>query len=85
MKDLSGITCNENEWFHQLTDGCNIQSIISSRGRLNQFFTSLTSCFIPLTHDDLSDIAVHEIPWELLVSSYEAFITPDMMELITQF
>lgn len=75
MKDLSGITCNENEWFHQLTDGRNIQSILSSCGRINQFFTGLTSCFIPLTHDDLSDIEVQEIPWGFPVSSYEAFIT----------
>ena len=41
--------------------------------RINEFFAGLTSSFTPLGSSDISNIVVHDVPEDLLVSSHEAY------------
>jgi len=73
IKHLSGAACSEGQWFYQLIDGqdiCDIQSLCS---KINEYFTSLTSSFTPLSDCDISNIVVDDIPDELYTTSYEVF------------
>ena len=75
VKNLSGVSCAEGQWYRQLIDKS--ESITSLCERINTFFCSLTSDFNPLTVDDILGIPLEasEIPADLYVSLRETDIT----------
>ena len=76
VKNLSGLSNNEGQWYQQLIDGTTVDSVDTLCERINQFFIGLTSGFVPLSPDDVDSFAVNtsEIPDELFVSPREANI-----------
>ena len=74
VKSLSGVSCAEGQWYHQLIDKS--ESITLLCERINTFFCSLTSDFDQLTVDDILGILAEasEIPADLYVSLREADI-----------
>lgn len=73
VKNLSGISGNSGQWYRQLIDGQIIDSVDKLCLKINEFFAGLTSSFTPLDSSDISNIVVHDVPEDLLVSSHEAY------------
>ena len=53
-------------------DGDVIDSVATLCDRINDFFVNLTLEFVPLTPDDVADIAMESIPPEFLTTPWEA-------------
>ena len=76
IKNLSGVSAREGQWYAQLCDDHHIDGIETLCCEINEFFTGLTSNFIPLMSEDVSAIFVPDAPESLLVSPPEAFKAP---------
>ena len=76
VKSLSGVSCNDDEWFHQLIDESTADPTTSLCDQINAFFTSLTSDFTPLSSQNVTELFVDDsrIPAELFVTPTEASI-----------
>ena len=58
IKDLSGVSERETQWYSQLVDGANVTSVTKLCECINDFFASLTAGLTPLSSSDVSDIHV---------------------------
>ena len=72
VKNITGISVDLGQWYHQLVDGDVIDSVDTLCDRINDFFVNLTLEFDPLTPDDVAGIAVESVPSELLMTPWEA-------------
>ena len=73
VKLLSGVSCNDDEWFHQLIDESSADPLFSLCDKINNFFSSLTSDFVPLSSQDITNLPFGPpIPPVLLVTPAEA-------------
>ena len=77
IKDLSGVSERETQWYSQLVDGANVTSVTKLCECINDFFASLTAGLTPLSPSDVSDIHVDIEaipPPDLFVNVREAYI-----------
>lgn len=58
IKDRSGVSERETQWYSQLVDGANVTSVTKLCECINDFFASLTAGFTPLSPSEVSDIHV---------------------------
>ena len=72
VKNLAGISDDSGQWYCQLVEGDVVDSVATLCDRINDFFVNLTREFVPLTPDDVADIAVESVPTELLTTPWDA-------------
>ena len=58
VKNLSGLSNNEGQWYQQLIDGTTIDSVDTLCERINQLFIGLISGFVLLSPDDVDSFDV---------------------------
>ncbi|XP_048580426.1 uncharacterized protein LOC116608298 [Nematostella vectensis] len=73
VKNLTGQSMSQGEWYSQLIDDSSIASVDNLCKKINEFFVQLTSDFRPLLPHDVTAIVVPDVPDHFLVSSYETY------------
>jgi hypothetical protein len=69
------LTDRKGQWFKHLIDGDTVDTTEKLCERINEFFLSLTSDFVPRSVEDISNIPVEnaEIPEESFVTTMETY------------
>ena len=73
IKNLSGLTDTKGQWYRKFIDGDTIDTTDQLCEKIIEFFLRLTYEFAPLVTEDVSSIAVQNIPNELFVTNWEAY------------
>ena len=73
VKNLSGLIDTKGQWYQKFIDGDTIDTTDELCEKINEFFVGLTSEFVPLVTEDVSNITVQNIPDELFVTNWEAY------------
>ena len=71
-KEISVVSKESDEWYHQVLDGNSIDSVDTLCERITDYFIALKAGFSPLSAADVCDIVCDVVPNEFLVSSREA-------------